>query len=220
MSLHRFFAAVALIAVACGGGGSTPTSPGTNNNGNNNGNNNNNNTTQVGSVKGKVVDDVGAGVAGASIQLSATGQTTQTASSASDGSYTFNNVAVGVWTVSVNPPQGYTGGGTASVTVAANSQTTASTFTLAKVQTGPAATFVDVTITNESVFSPTTITVAKNGTVRWTNQDLTAHTATGQSFDTGNINTGQSKSVVFSNSGTFSYVCSIHPGMRGTVIVQ
>jgi len=75
-----------------------------------------------------------------------------------------------------------------------------------------------VTIQNFS-FSPASITVAVGGTVTWTNQDSTAHTATGQSFNTGNLNRGQSGSATFSTPGTFPYHCSIHPNMTGTISV-
>ena len=219
MSFSRLYVLAALIAIGCGGGGSSPTSPTTTGNNNNN-NNGNNNNPQVGSLKGTVVDQAGSGVAGASVQIAATGQTSQSTSSAADGSYSFSSLAVGAWTVTVSPPSGYTGGGSASVSITANAQTTASPFTLSKAAvTGNAPTQVDV-IVYESAFTPTDITVAKNGTVRWTNQDAIQHTATGQSFDTGPLNAGQSKSVTFPQTGTFNYVCSLHPGMRGTITVQ
>jgi plastocyanin len=68
-------------------------------------------------------------------------------------------------------------------------------------------------------FSPASITVGVGGTVTWTNQDGVAHTATGTSFNTGNLNRGQSGSATFNQAGTFPYHCSIHPNMTGTVSV-
>lgn len=78
-----------------------------------------------------------------------------------------------------------------------------------------------VTIANFA-FDPATVTVNVGDSVTWTNQDSTAHTATagGGSFDTGSIGAGQTATVTFDTAGTFAYVCSIHPQMAGTVVVQ
>lgn len=78
-----------------------------------------------------------------------------------------------------------------------------------------------VTIQNYA-FSPSTITVKVGDSVTWTNQDSTAHTATADdgSFDTGVLSQGASKTVTFSKAGTFPYHCSMHPYMKGTVVVQ
>jgi hypothetical protein len=58
-------------------------------------------------------------------------------------------------------------------------------------------------------------------TITWTNQDTAPHTATASdgSFDTGNLSKGKSGSITFSKAGTFAYICSIHPSMKGTVTV-
>ncbi len=71
-------------------------------------------------------------------------------------------------------------------------------------------------------FSPSTLTVKKGDTVTWTNNDSAAHTVTADdgSFDTGNISLGGSQTVTFTKSGTFTYHCSIHPMMKGTIVVQ
>jgi LPXTG-motif cell wall-anchored protein len=70
-------------------------------------------------------------------------------------------------------------------------------------------------------FHPPTITVSVGDTVTWTNQDSAEHTATASdgSFDTGTLRKGQSGSHTFTRAGTFSYICSIHPFMHGTVEV-
>jgi hypothetical protein len=58
-------------------------------------------------------------------------------------------------------------------------------------------------------------------TITWSNQDIAPHTATASdgSFDTGTINPGKSGSHTFTKAGTFAYICSIHPSMKGTVTV-
>lgn len=78
-----------------------------------------------------------------------------------------------------------------------------------------------VTIAGMS-FSPATLTIAKNATVTWVNNDNVTHTSTSDNnvWNTGSIGTGTSKANVFSVSGTYSYHCAVHPMMTGTIIVQ
>ena len=71
-------------------------------------------------------------------------------------------------------------------------------------------------------FTPATITVPQGTMVTWTNQDGTAHTVTADSGNgptSGQLQQGQSYSFTFNESGTFTYHCSIHPQMAGTVVV-
>jgi len=70
-------------------------------------------------------------------------------------------------------------------------------------------------------FSPSTLTVKKGDSVTWTNNDSTTHTVTSSgNFDSGQLAPGKTFSHTFSEAGTFSYGCSIHPSMKGTVTVQ
>jgi len=70
-------------------------------------------------------------------------------------------------------------------------------------------------------FSPASVTVNVGDTVTWTNHDSAPHNATADdgSFSTPNINNGQSASHRFTQPGTFSYICTIHPNMHGTIRV-
>ena len=72
-------------------------------------------------------------------------------------------------------------------------------------------------------YSPSTVTVVigVNNTVTWTNNDNAPHTVTDKGvFDSGNLNPGQSWSHTFSTPGTYTYTCTYHPWMTGTVIVK
>lgn len=71
-------------------------------------------------------------------------------------------------------------------------------------------------------FSPATLTVKVGDTVTWTNQDSAGHsvTADDNSFNTGIIDQGKSGTMTFSTAGTYTYHCSVHPSMKGTIIVQ
>jgi plastocyanin len=73
-----------------------------------------------------------------------------------------------------------------------------------------------------TAYSPNPVTVAVGTTVIWTNNDSTAHTSVSNTsaWDSGAINPGGKFSTTFSTAGTFSYHCSIHPNMVGTVTVQ
>jgi len=77
-----------------------------------------------------------------------------------------------------------------------------------------------VTIQNMA-FSPASLTIKVGDKVTWTNQDSVGHSATADdnSFDTGVIAQGQSGSNTFSKAGTYTYHCSVHPSMHGTIIV-
>src|SRR5262249_42035785 len=70
-------------------------------------------------------------------------------------------------------------------------------------------------------FSPPTISIHVGDTVTWRNSGQAPHTATADdgSFDTGTINSGGSGSHTFNSAGSFSYICTIHPNMHGTVRV-
>jgi plastocyanin len=83
---------------------------------------------------------------------------------------------------------------------------------------------VAVTIMNFK-FDPTPLTIPVGTTVVWTNQDTAPHTATSDpgsafTFDTGMLQKGQSGKITFNQAGTFTYFCSVHPNMHGTVTVS
>lgn len=75
---------------------------------------------------------------------------------------------------------------------------------------------------DDFAFQPATLTVARGTTVRFTNKDDIAHTATrnGGGFNTKRIGPGKSASVRFNSAGTFRYHCSIHPSMKGKIVVR
>jgi len=70
-------------------------------------------------------------------------------------------------------------------------------------------------------FSPASVTVQAGQTLTFTNEDAVTHTATsaGGSWDSGLIAPGASYTLTLREPGTYTYHCSIHPFMQGTVIV-
>ena len=73
-----------------------------------------------------------------------------------------------------------------------------------------------------SSYAPDNLNVTVGTTVTWTNTDSVLHTSTsdGQGWSSGVIAPGGQFSVAFTTAGTFSYHCTIHPGMVGTVVVR
>jgi plastocyanin len=70
-------------------------------------------------------------------------------------------------------------------------------------------------------FSPTNLTIAPGTSVNWRNNDTVAHTTTSDdNLWNSNIAPGGSYSRQFSTAGTFTYSCTVHPGMTGRVVVQ
>lgn len=72
-------------------------------------------------------------------------------------------------------------------------------------------------------FSPNPIRITTGSSVTWTNNTGLTHTSTSDTgaWDTGNIAMGQtSRAISFNTPGTFTYHCSIHPSMTGSVIVS
>ena len=71
-------------------------------------------------------------------------------------------------------------------------------------------------------FVPETLTVKAGDTVVWVNKDFFPHTATAQdrSFDSRDLATNKSWKYVAAKKGTFSYICTLHPTMKATLIVK
>jgi plastocyanin len=71
-------------------------------------------------------------------------------------------------------------------------------------------------------FAPASVAINAGDTVTWTNEGPTPHSATadGGSFDTGVFRAGQSRSQTFDQAGTFTYFCTPHPNMQGTITVR
>ena len=71
-------------------------------------------------------------------------------------------------------------------------------------------------------FFPARLTVNAGTEVTWVNRDNAAHNAVAGdgAFDTGNLDGGESGSVVLDRPGTYAYVCTYHPGMEATLTVR
>ena len=77
----------------------------------------------------------------------------------------------------------------------------------------------------DTTYIPMAVSVAKGGTITWTNSDAFAHTVTkeagpGPEFDSVNIDGGATFKQKFAAVGKIDYVCNIHPTQTGTITVE
>lgn len=74
------------------------------------------------------------------------------------------------------------------------------------------------------VFEPPTVSVSACDEIVWTNTHDQAHTSTGNGgfeWSTGNIAPGSNAApIVFDTPGDYSYICALHPFMKGSVEVS
>jgi len=89
-------------------------------------------------------------------------------------------------------------------------------------ETGPTITIQNL------AFTPATVTIPKGTTVSWVNLDSTNHQvvndaqgtiAQGALFTSNSLPKGAGYLFKFETPGTYQYHCSIHPSMKGTVVV-
>lgn len=71
-------------------------------------------------------------------------------------------------------------------------------------------------------YAPRSLTVRPGDAVTFINDDDAAHTVTlsGKGFDSGNLEKGQSWTYRFETAGTYRYICTYHPTMKGTIVVS
>jgi plastocyanin len=72
-------------------------------------------------------------------------------------------------------------------------------------------------------YSPNPLMLRVGQTVNWHNLDNIEHTATLDGvYDSGHIPPGSAHDIPLTmrTAGTFTYHCTIHPGMVGTIVVQ
>jgi amicyanin len=73
-------------------------------------------------------------------------------------------------------------------------------------------------------YVPDTLRVLVGTKVTWTNQDDMPHTVTStakpRAIDSEALDTDARFSYVFTEPGTYNYLCTLHPQMKGRVIVE
>jgi plastocyanin len=72
-------------------------------------------------------------------------------------------------------------------------------------------------------FDPKSITVKKGQTIKWVNLDTVDHDVvanSGASFKSDQFGKGGTFEFTPKKAGKIDYVCTLHPGMTGTITVQ
>jgi plastocyanin len=71
-------------------------------------------------------------------------------------------------------------------------------------------------------FAPARLTVKAGTTVTWRNNDDIPHTVTSttRAFKSKALDTDDAFAFAFTEPGSYEYVCSLHPHMTGTIVVE
>lgn len=178
-----------------------------------------------GAVVSGQVSHAGAGVGSVDVTLSGDAGSTQQATTSNDGSFRFDDVDEGSWTIEFEPPAYFemAPGQDATRTVSVGSSgTTTVNATLAPPEERP-----DVEIgASGTSFTPNDVTIPPGTRVRWVLGDNQVHTVTpdGHSeWSEGNLSTSNGTfEAVLNNPGTFDYYCVPHraQGMEGVLRVE
>ena len=122
-------------------------------------------------------------------------------------------------------PAGYDAAAQPSATLGqsaagATLRTTGSDETAGEAPPASSSAAASVTI-GDFFFRPQDVTVNAGASITWTNNGTVpeGHTVTGDGFDSGVLKHGDTYSHTFDKAGTFDYVCTLHPNMRGTITV-
>jgi len=77
-------------------------------------------------------------------------------------------------------------------------------------------------VIKDFMFVPTTLTVKAGTTVTWANKDEEPHTVFSDTglFRSNAMDTGEAFSFKFDKPGTYHFLCTIHPRMVGTIVVE
>lgn len=79
----------------------------------------------------------------------------------------------------------------------------------------------------DSCYIPSKIVIKQGNSVTWVNEDVAFHSVTSgyydepsEIFDSGYLDPEESFTFVFENIGIYDYFCTLHPWMKGQVIVE
>ncbi len=80
---------------------------------------------------------------------------------------------------------------------------------------------------NDRCYVPSLIVIEKGKQVTWVNEDSAFHSVTSgyygaptDHFDSGHLDPFESYTITFDQTGTHDYFCTLHPWMKGQVIVK
>jgi uncharacterized protein YjdB len=171
-----------------------------------------------------IVTNVTVGPPTLALEVGATGQLTATVTVGNNASqqvtWSSSNAAV----ASVDQTGKVTGVAAGAANIRATAQADATKFaeSVATVTLAAFPNTAQVTATVASTFVPATVDIARGGTVTWQFQSVLHNvnfTTAGSPNDIGN-NSNTTVSRTFNTAGAFAYICTLHGGMNGTVVVH
>ena len=68
-------------------------------------------------------------------------------------------------------------------------------------------------------FTPDTVSVKAGGAVTWTNTSAISHNVTADDFASKTLDAGATYRHTYPAPGSFTFRCTFHAGMKGTVVV-
>lgn len=88
------------------------------------------------------------------------------------------------------------------------------------IQGGGTGTDDNTVVAEGFEFSPSTLEVNVGETVVWVNQDSATHDVEIEGENLGTFGEGEQLTWTADQPGSYSYLCTIHPQMTGTIVVQ
>jgi len=80
---------------------------------------------------------------------------------------------------------------------------------------------------NDLCYIPSLIVIEKGKQVTWVNEDSAFHSVTSgfydaptELFDSGHLDPFESYTLTFDKTGVYDYFCTLHPWMKGQVIIE
>jgi plastocyanin len=85
-----------------------------------------------------------------------------------------------------------------------------------------AAPTTHTVVITDMKFTPDAVIVKRGDTIVWINKDFFPHNARAQdrTFESPDLETSKTWRYVATKPGTFSYVCTLHPTMKGMLVVE
>lgn len=172
-----------------------------------------------------IVTNITVAPATLALDVGGTGQLTATVTVGNNASQqvTWSTGTASVATVDQSGKVTGVAAGTATIRATAQADATKFAESVVTVTLATFPTTAQVTATTLSSFAPPTVDIARGGSVTWVFQSLT-HNVTfagtaGAPNDIGN-STSVSVTRTFNTAGSFGYICTLHGGMSGTVVVH
>jgi uncharacterized protein YjdB len=172
-----------------------------------------------------IVNNVTVGPTTLSVEVGATGQLTATVTVGNNASkqVTWSTSNTAVATVDQTGKVTGVAAGTANIRATAQADATKFAESAITVTLASFPNTAQVTATAASTFAPAIVDIARGGSVTWIFESVTHNVifanTTGAPNDINNTTNAQ-QTRTFNTAGAFTYICTLHGGMNGSVVVH